>query len=33
MENGAFDQKKEMLHFPYYFQIHDTSKTLLWSKW
>ena len=26
MENGAFAQKEQMLHFPEYFQIHDTSK-------
>ena len=26
MENGAFGPKEQMLHFPYYFQIHDISK-------
>ena len=26
MENGAFAPKEQMLHFPYYFQIHDISK-------
>ena len=26
MENGAFAQKEQMLHFPEYFQIHDISK-------
>ena len=25
MENGAFSPKEQMLHFPYYFQIHDIS--------
>ena len=25
MENGAF-APQEMLHFPYFFQIHDISK-------
>ena len=32
MENGAFAPKEQMLHFPYYFQIHDISKALLWSE-
>ena len=32
MENGAFAPKEQMLHFPDYFQIHDISKALLWSK-
>ena len=26
MENGAFAPKEQMLHFPKYFQIHDSSK-------
>ena len=26
MENGAFAQKKQMLHFPLIFQVHDISK-------
>ena len=26
MENGAFAPKEQMLHFPYYFQIHDILK-------
>ena len=26
MENGAFAPKEQMLHFPYFFQIHDISK-------
>ena len=26
MENGAFAPKEQMIHFPYYFQIHDISK-------
>ena len=26
MENGAFAPKKQMLHFPLCFQIHDISK-------
>ena len=26
MENGAFAPKEQMLHFPQYFQIYDTSK-------
>ena len=25
MENGAFAPKEQMLHFSYYFQIHDIS--------
>ena len=32
MKNGAFAILEQMLHLPYYFQIHDISKTLLWSK-
>ena len=32
MENGASASKKQMLHFPWYFQIHNISKALLWSK-
>ena len=32
MENGAFAPNEQMLHFPLYFQIHDISKALLWSK-
>ena len=32
MENGAFAPKEQMLHFPYFFQIHNISKVLLWSK-
>ena len=35
MDNEAFAPKEQMLHFPYYFQIHDISKApkaLLWSK-
>ena len=32
MGNGAFTPKEQMLHFPYYFQIHDISKASLWSK-
>ena len=32
MENGAFAPKEQMLHFPSYFQIHDISMALLWSK-
>ena len=32
MENGAFAPKEQMLHFPYFFQIRDISKALLWSK-
>ena len=31
MENGAFAFLEQMLHFPYYFQIHDISKALLLS--
>ena len=27
MENGAFAPKEQMLHFPYFFQMHDISKT------
>ena len=26
MESGAFAPIEQMLHFPQYFQIHDTSK-------
>ena len=26
MKNGAFAPKEQMLHFPYYFQIHEISK-------
>ena len=26
MENRAFAPKEQMLYFPYYFQIHDSSK-------
>ena len=32
MENGAFAPEEQMLHFPYYFQIHDISKALSWRK-
>ena len=35
MENEAFAPKEQMLHFPYFFQIHDIQrhqKVLLWSK-
>ena len=27
MENGAFVQKEQRLHFPLYFQIHCISKS------
>ena len=35
MENRTFAPKKQMFHFPYYFQSHDgqgRQKALLWSK-
>ena len=31
MENGVFAPKEQMLLFPKYFQIHDKSKSLLYS--
>ena len=27
MKNGAFAPKEQMLHFTYYFPLHDISKT------
>ena len=32
MGSGAFAPKEQMLYFPLYFQMHDISKALLWSK-